>query len=159
MDALPPELLAHILRHNVGVSTYVACSAVSKTWREACRSDADLLRAVADYAGGLTRGHFAGLMGLKSFETIRFPHLAVVGQPVGLNSVRFYLYRSDAITAALEHLGGVSGWRLRLATDPPFAWPRDRVAPPGQKRLRMWELEERHHTEKQLCRLRQERTG
>ena len=73
MDALPAELLVLALRGNVGISTWVAASGVCKGWRDALRTDASLLVALADYTGGRTRTHFAGLLGLIFVEAARYP--------------------------------------------------------------------------------------
>ena len=161
MNELPVELIVHVLRGNVGVFTYVQAAAVSTAWRAACRSDTALLCAVSSYAGGLARSHFMGLLGLTFVEAVSFPHRAVPRAPCfsvyrtpSVSDV-YFLYSPDAVRRALVHLGGLDGWRHRLACIarrgmlPPWWWTSVEHfgVLPARAGLRQWELEEELHWE------------
>ena len=164
-ELLPVELIVHILRGNVGLFSYIQCSAVSRAWRVACRSDMALILAVAAYTDGLTRSHFMGLLGLTFAEAVRFPHRSVPRAPrvqrwnASLYRTPlepwpcYYIYGPNAVGLALAHVGGLGGWRQRLARAPASSTPRPHAQPwataaVGYRRLRQWELEEACHRKK-----------
>ena len=60
MDAVvsDEDLVALILSHGIGPASFTAVSLVCKSWLRVCRSDERVLRGVALYQGGLTKGAF-----------------------------------------------------------------------------------------------------
>jgi hypothetical protein len=143
-DACGPELVALILTGNVGVSTFVQASMVSKTWRAACRENEPLLRAVALYTAGLTTTHFCGLFGLTTKEACQFAH----EWRGGLGGGSYRLFGGGAVLTVMKCMGGLAGWRTRIArapaarATPPLSTGGARIC--GNKRLRQWQLEERY---------------
>ena len=141
MDRFDDDLLALILRNNIGVWTYVQVSAVCKRLRGICHSDESLLISAALYTGGLTRTRFMGLFALTPSECKRLPHAVV---PRAWNSGSYCMYGADAIEQAVRAVGGVAGWRTRVAARallPPHP-PR---LPWKRVRRQQWELEEDLH--------------
>lgn len=151
---LPPDLVVHILRGNVGLSTWVSAQRVCKGWRDALRSDAELLTALAEYTGGLTRTQFAGLLGLTSEVAASFPC-----KPMRSKFTTYFLYAPATVRQALRMCGGLESWERRLVERASY-WPvgaerraaerwlaREALACAGggRKRMRNFELEERHH--------------
>ena len=155
---LPPELVVHILRGHAGLSTWVSAQRVCKGWRDALRGDAELLTALAEYTGGLTRTHFAGMLGLTLQLASTFPC-----KPRRSASNGYFLYAPETVAKALHELGGLEAWRPRLAMRAAYwqvvaerraseRWlaklevPRPRAGRrTAFKRLRQHELEERIH--------------
>ena len=145
MDALGDDLVALILRNNIGLWTFVQCSAVSKRVYEICRSDESVLISAALYTGGLTKTNFVGLFAFSPSECKRYPNTATERS---WDDGVFYLYRADAIEKAVHAVGGVAGWRARIATRAPLVRkPRAPSWKPFGKRVRrrQWELEEDLH--------------
>ena len=146
MDTVDDEIAAYIVRNNVGLFTYVQLTAVCKRLRHICRSDESLLVSVALYAGGLTRKHFKGLFALSLHECKKFPHeMMDSAWQVGTHAV----YGEDAVHMAVRAVGGVAGWRARVAAraqhavvaPPPPQWPNALRAIGS----RQWEREEDLH--------------
>ena len=125
-----PDLVACILSGTIGPSTYFAASLVSKGWRDACRADETLLRLVALYQGGLTRGMFTRLFALTPHEAREVPHTTHKRAAGGT----YYLYGQAAVDCVLAP-GGFHRWRERLERRPVTT-----RAPSGS-----WELEDRLH--------------
>ena len=146
MDAMDDDLLAVILRNNVGLWTFVQCRAVSKRLRQLCQSDESLLLSAALYTGGLTRTRFMGLFALTHAECNSFPGARISR---GWACASYHLYRRDAIEQAMRAIGGVAGWRERMAAQAsrPQPPPRPPSFAPYGKRVRrlQWELEEDLH--------------
>ena len=144
MEALDDDLIALILRNNIGLWTFVQCSAVCKRLYEICRSDESILVSAALYTGGLTRTNFMGLFAFSPYECKRFPSTATERSwDVGI----YHLYRGDAIEKAVRAVGGVAGWRTRIASRRSVpSKPRLPAWKPSGKRMRrQWELEEDLH--------------
>ena len=108
-----PDLVFCILSGGIGPSTYFAATLVCKSWRDACRADETLLRLVALYQGGLTRGMFTRLFALTTREARDIPHTTRKRAQGGT----YYLYGADAVDHVLAP-GGFVKWRQRLESRP-----------------------------------------
>lgn len=106
---LDADLVAAILAGNIGPSGFASASLVCKTWLSACREDERVLRGVAAYHGGLTKGAFMDLLALSSREADALPRAKYKRFRGG----SYFLYRADAVDAALV-TGGLAAWRARL---------------------------------------------
>ena len=117
-----PDLVCLILRGNVGVSTFGSASLVCRVWLQVCRSDAQLLRGVALYTDGLTKGALMKLFAVSSSTADALPRTTHKRYGGG----HYFLYRQDAVDAILAD-GGMATWRDRLsaraATRQFVAWP------------------------------------
>ena len=139
-----PDLISHVLTGNIGPSTLIAASEVCSTWFEVCRSDGELLRQTALYAGGVTKGTLMGLFAIPSRDADALPRTTRPRYPKGI----YYLYAEDAIARLIVR----GGWRARLrgrANAP----RRCHWGPPAgrhQSRLKLapWQLEERLHAKR-----------
>ena len=117
MDALDDDLLAVILRNNVGLWTFVQCRAVSKRLRQLCQADESLLLSAALYTGGLTRTRFMGLFALTHAECNSFPCTRVTH---AWACSSYHLYRRDAIEQAMRDnraQRGGGGKAIKVALD------------------------------------------
>ena len=103
------DLVALILSHGMGPTTFTAASLVCKTWLRVCRSDERVLRGVALYQGGLTKGAFMKLFAVTSKEADAMPRSS--HRRYGGGS--YFLYRADAVDSVLA-AGGIKEWRKRL---------------------------------------------
>ena len=138
-----PDLIAHVLTGNIGPSTLVAASEVCSTWLEVCRSDGELLRRTALYAGGVTKGTLMGLFAISSQDANALPRTTRPRYPNGF----YYLYTEDAIAALVLR----GGWRARMRGR--ASVPRRRhwglYASTGgrqpRRKLASWQIEERLH--------------
>ena len=108
-----PDLVFCILSGGIGPSTYFAATLVCKSWRDACRADETLLRLVALYQGGLTRGMFTRLFALTAREARDMPHTTRTRAEGGT----YYLYGAAAVDLVLAP-GGFVKWRQRLESRP-----------------------------------------
>ena len=92
--------------------TFVTAGRVSTTWRDACRNDAALLLSAARRPDFLTKRVFAGLFALSPREADGFPR----GKKARRQSSGFmFMYGAPAVNAVLPSIGGIEGWRLRIA--------------------------------------------
>lgn len=105
-----PDLVALILRGNVGMSTFESASLVCKAWLGVCRGDEGLLRGVALYTEGLTKGAFLKLFAVSSSEAAALPHTSHKRYGGG----SYFLYRQPAVDAVLARDGAMAAWRERL---------------------------------------------
>ena len=157
-DSLPSDLVARILCGNVGVSTYVNASMVSRTWRDACTRDEPLLRSVALYSGGMTKTLFGGLFALYPNELRAVTHTTRKKQ---YSPAVYCVYASVAVDEALQLLGGLGGLHARRTSSEyrdyvlmlqhikrcsqlEYANPRT-VRVSGKKRMRQWQIEDMYH--------------
>ena len=108
-----PDLVFCVLSSGIGPSTYFAATLVWKSWRDACIADETLLRLVALYQGGLTRGMFTRLFALTTLEAREVPHTTRKRAQGGT----YYLYGADAVVCVLAP-GGFVKWRQRLGSRP-----------------------------------------
>ena len=92
------DLLALILSQGIGPASFTAASLVCRTWLRVCRSDERVLRGVALYQGGLTKGAFMKLFALTSKEADALPRTS--HRRYGGGS--YFLYRGDAVDAVLN---------------------------------------------------------
>ena len=102
------DLVALILKDNIGPSTFAAASMVCKVWLSVCRSDEAVLRGVALYQGGLTKRLFTKLFAITPREADDLPR--TTRKRYGGGS--YFLYRGDAVDAVLA--AGIMEWRRRL---------------------------------------------
>lgn len=111
MDAVvsDDDLVALILSHGIGPASFTAASLVCKSWLRVCRSDERVLRGVALYQGGLTKGAFMKLFAITSKEADGLPR----SSHKRLGGGSYFLYRSNAVDAILA-AGGIKEWRKRL---------------------------------------------
>lgn len=134
-----PDILACILRDNVGPSTFAAVSEVCRAWRAVCRSDPTVLRSVALYQGGLTRGKLMHLFAITQCEAKSLPYKA----HTRYDGATYYVYSAPAVDALLCN-SGMEAWRLRLqarASSPVALWP----PPPRPPQRAHWQEEARLH--------------
>ena len=147
------DLVLTILKDNVGLSTFVACSAVNRMTRALCRSSEALLRSVALYCGGLTKSALCGLLALPWAEASAIPHEVRHRYGGGV----FCLYGKDALENVLGERGGMKGVleRTRARADHAacsHAFGVLSCAASPRRPLRAWELEERlHRSKSQRC--------
>ena len=141
MEALSnPDIVACILRGNVGLSTFSAASEVSRAWFTACRSDATVLRAVALRQGGLTSPELTHLFAISRKESAALPCTKACARNGGV----YYVHGEPAVDALLEGPDGLQAWRLRLRAraespwSPLILWPPPK---PSTRRAR-WQFEE-----------------
>ena len=139
---LPLDLIAYILRGNVGPHTFANARQVNRGWAAAC-NDTSLLEAVASYVDGLTRTQFRGLLRLTSPQARSYPH-KTRRTITAHGSHEFFLYAPATVHRALRDLGGLDGIHTRpLAAISPPACIDWHVAP--GKRV---QLEEKLHQRK-----------
>ena len=125
MDAVvsDEDLVALILSQGIGPASFTAVSLVCKSWLRVCRSDERVLRGVALYQGGLTKGAFMKLFAITSKEADGLPRSS--HKRCGGGS--YFLYRGDAVDAVLA-AGGIKEWqkRLRFRGEHPciVGWPQ-----------------------------------
>ena len=112
-----PDLVFCILSGGIGPSTYFAATLVCKSWRDACRADETILRLVALYQGGLTRGMFTRLFALTQKEVLAMPH-TVRRRPRG---GVYYIYGAEAVECVLSD-DGFAQWHVRLSNRPAPRW-------------------------------------
>ena len=91
------DILAYVLRGNVGPSTFAAVSEVCRAWRAVCRSDATVVRAVALYQGGLTMAKLTHLFAITQNQAKGLPHAAHARYGGGA----YYLFSAPAVDALL----------------------------------------------------------
>ena len=96
------NLVALILAGNVGPSGFVAASLVCKAWLSVCREDERVLRGLAAYHGGLTKGVFVKLFAISSQEADALPR----AKHLRFGGGHYFLYRADAVDAVLA-VGGI----------------------------------------------------
>ena len=132
------DLVALILSQGIGPASFGAASLVCKSWLCACRSDERVLRGVARYQGGLTKGAFMKLFAITSKEADALPHSLHKRYGGGT----YFLYRDNAVDAGLS-VGGMEEWqrRLHLRAESPYVggWPQSsdcfRLAARREERL------------------------
>lgn len=113
---LPTDIIKHVLRDNVGPSTFASARQVNRSWAHACE-DETLLTAVASYVDGLTRTQFCGLLRLTPCSARAYRH--DVRRVVTTHGVReFYLYHASTVQHALREGGGFEGLRKRRIVMP-----------------------------------------
>lgn len=106
------DLLSIILAHaDLTPERFVALARVGKAWRAALHSDAALLLAAARWPRFLTKTTFCGLFALSPREADEFDR----GVAPRAKGGSMFMYTSSAIDAALPSIGGIDGWRRRLA--------------------------------------------
>ena len=104
-----PDLISLILIGNVGPTTFATASLVSKAWRSVCMTDERILRSVAWYQGGLTKGVFTKLFAVPSSGADNLPRTSHRRYAGGI----YFLYHETAVDAVLK-CGGMERWRERL---------------------------------------------
>ena len=120
------DLVACILAHaDLDPSAFVAAGRVNTVWRTACRADTTLLLAAARRPTFLTKRAFAGLFALTPAEADAFPR----GKRARLQSGYMYMYRDAAIDAGLPVIGGLTGWKRRIADRTPLVPALARTPP------------------------------
>ena len=106
------DLLSIILAHvDLTPERFVALARVGKVWRAALLLDAALLLAAARRPRYLTKTTLCGLFALSPREADAFPRRAAPRAKGGI----MFMYTGSAIDAALPTVGGIDGWRRRLA--------------------------------------------
>ena len=101
--------IVHLILSHVDVDppTFVRIGRVSKTWREAIRTDASLLLRSAHAQRYLTKTTFMGLFGLSSEEANQFPR-----QVEQWKGRVIFKYGGVAIDMVMEAIGGMGWWRV-----------------------------------------------
>lgn len=106
------DLLACILGHaKLDPFEFVAAGRVAKAWHDACMVDDTLLLAAARKPDFLTKRTLIGLFGLHWHEADRLPR----GMQARRNGGYLWMYSNAAISSVMPIVGGVEGWRLRIA--------------------------------------------
>ena len=103
------DLVALILKDNIGPSTFAVARMVCKTWLSVCKCNESVLRGVAQYQGGLTKSAFMKLLAVTSLKAEALPRTTQKRYDGGT----YYLYSDAAVNAVLKE-GGMDGWRARL---------------------------------------------
>ena len=107
------DLVGCILAHaELSPEDLVAVCQVGKAWRAAVHGDAALLIAAACRPQFLTKRSFCGLFALNSREADDFPHRVT---PCRKHGSVMCMYTAPAVRAAVPAVGGMEGWRRRLA--------------------------------------------
>ena len=107
-----PDIVGVILRHaELGPAAFVAAARVSKAWYAACHADTDLLLAAARRYRYLTKRTMMDLFALSWREADKLPR----GKSPRRNGGFLYMYCTAAIDRALLMVGGLEGWKQRLA--------------------------------------------
>jgi len=138
-----PDIVACILRDNVGPYTFAAASGVSRVWLEVCRTDKTVLRSVATYQGALTKHKLTHLFAISGCKAETLPHEH--GARRGGQHI-YHLYSAPAVDMLLA-ADGMAAWRRRLRDraesrfSPLVLWP----PPPSPPRRAPWQEEERLH--------------
>ena len=96
-----PDLLLCVLSENIGPSTYVAVSGVSKMCHELCRSSEELLRSVTRYCGGATATVLCGVLALRWKDARELPHTVWPRKGGGT----YYLFGDEAVARVLMFAG------------------------------------------------------
>jgi len=143
------DLVAHILRDNIGASTLAAASLVSRVWLEACRSDPSVLRGAALYQGGLTKAQLKHLFAIADSTADALPCTRHARRGGGL----YCLYEAAAVDTLLGP-DGMAEWRLRLRARAASRWSCLLTPPPHLPRRARWQEEERLHNIATLKRAR-----
>ena len=116
------DLVGVILAGNIGPSGFAAASLVCKVWLSVCRMDERVLRGVAAYQGGLTKGVFMKLFAISSQEADALPRTKHKRYGGGV----YFLYHREAVDAILA-AGGITNWRtglrLRIENTSITRWP------------------------------------
>lgn len=138
------DLVACILRGNVGPSTFAAASEVSRVWLAACRQDSTVLRAVALYQGGLTKSKLIHLFAIAGRKIEDLPHTTHARRGGGTYS----LYCGPAVDKLLSN-DGAAAWRLRLQARAQSPWSLSVLwpPPPCPPRRAHWQEEARLHAQ------------
>ena len=127
------SLVMEILIGNIGPSTLVAVSGVSKTWLEAASHKLVVISACMYTGNGLTKQQLMRLLAVSAHEADALPRTTNTRRAGGI----YYLYAEDAIQTLLN----ARGWRERLrdcAGSLPPLWRA-----PTSRRLPPWRAEER----------------
>ena len=107
-----PDLVAVVLAHaELGPSEFVALGRVAKAWHAAKQVDDSLLLAAARKPDFLTKRVLMGLFALHWHEAGRLPR----GMRARRNGGWLYMYSTAAIDQTMAIVGGVDGWRRRIA--------------------------------------------
>lgn len=104
------NLLGAILEGNIGPSGFAAVALVCRAWRDLCRTNERLLRAVALYTGGLTRTLFTCLLVVSKTLADALPRETGLRRGGG----EYHLYGAPAVDTVLREHGGIRGWCERL---------------------------------------------
>ena len=131
--AMDIDLVSHILRGNIGPSTFATASCVCKAWHSVCRNDPRVLRSVAMYTGGLTTTVFCGLFAIPWKSAVcHIPHETRIRIRDGMEYRLFSDAAVDKVLDAVGEYDGIRGVRARLASFtrqmPCFPSPRSRLA-------------------------------
>ena len=106
------DLVAIVLQHaDLGPAAFVSVARVGKAWHVACRANESLLLAAARRPEYLTKRTLMGLFALHWHEADKLPR----GSRPRRNGGFLHTYTNAAIDRALPIVGGLDGWRLRIA--------------------------------------------
>ena len=107
-----PDLVAAVLAHaELGPCEFVSVGRVGKAWHAARQVDDSLLLAAARKPDFLTKRMLMGLFALHWHEADKLPR----GMRARRNGDWLYMYSTAAIDQAMPIVGGVEGWRRRIA--------------------------------------------
>jgi len=107
-----PDLVAAVLAHaELGPCEFVSVGRVGKAWHAARQVDDSLLLAAARKPDFLTKRMLAGLFALHWHEADKLPR----GMRARRSGSWLYMYSTVAIDQAMAIVGGVEGWRRRIA--------------------------------------------
>jgi hypothetical protein len=106
------DILACILGHaKLNPFEFVAAGRVGTAWHDACMTDDMLLLSAARKPDFLTKRTLMGLFGLHWHEADQLPR----GMKARRNGGWLWMYSNTAIECVMPMIGGVEGWRLRIA--------------------------------------------
>jgi hypothetical protein len=137
-----PDIVACILRGNVGPSTFAVASEVCRAWLAVCRSDATVLRDVAMFQGGLTKAKLKHLFAISDRAADALPRTLHARH----GGDTYQLYRAPAVDKLLG-ADGMAAWRLRLRERAASQWSPFLLWPPPAcpPRRAHWQEEARLH--------------
>ena len=121
-----PDLVALILRGNVGTSTVSNASLVCKAWLGVCRSDEGVLRGAALHRG-LTKAAFMKLFAVPPSVAASLPHAVYFRRAGGY----YFQYWEEAVDMVLAGPDAMAAWRERLrarGAAAATAWPATHTA-------------------------------
>jgi hypothetical protein len=126
-----PDLVAVVLAHaELGPREFVSVGRVGKAWHAARQVDDSLLLAAARKPDFITKATLMGLFALHWHEADKLPR----GMNARRNGGWLYMYSGRAIDQAISVVGGVEGWRRRIAERARRAGPADQE---GRERPRI----------------------
>lgn len=116
-----PDLVASILRGNVGPSTFAAAGSINRAWLQACRFDESVLHSVALYQAGLTdqsRAHALACLLPCSRSQATMQTLCLAPRTRDTAAAASSCTASRPLTCCSELLAWMEAWRSGYVLEP-----------------------------------------